>query len=69
MRKICSSCGIEKDESEFNKNRHAKDGLYSYCKTCSNEKSKNGIMTIGFTQKKYLNYINKIIKMNELNID
>lgn len=34
--KRCSKCGIEKDESEFNKQKSAKDGLQSYCRACSN---------------------------------
>jgi len=33
MRK-CSKCGIEKEESEFNKEKTHKDGLSSWCKDC-----------------------------------
>jgi hypothetical protein len=32
--KICKKCGEEKQESEFYKNKRAKDGLYIYCKFC-----------------------------------
>lgn len=36
MAKVCSKCGIEKDESEFYKKSQMKDGLFSYCTTCHN---------------------------------
>jgi hypothetical protein len=32
--KKCFKCGIEKDESEFHKNKGAKDGLAYQCKKC-----------------------------------
>lgn len=32
--KRCPMCGIEKDESEFNKNRTQPSGLGAYCKDC-----------------------------------
>jgi len=35
--KKCYKCGIEKDESEFHKNKHSKDGLYYICKKCRNK--------------------------------
>ena len=34
--KICSACGIEKDISEFYRDKRTKDGLYSNCKKCQN---------------------------------
>jgi len=35
--KKCSKCGIEKDESEFDKHKHHTDGLSSHCKQCRKE--------------------------------
>lgn len=32
--KVCTKCGIEKDNSEFYKHMAYKDGLHSFCKTC-----------------------------------
>jgi len=32
--KTCSKCGLEKDESEFNKDRSRKDGLQCWCREC-----------------------------------
>lgn len=40
MSKLCTKCGIEKDESQFNKNSAAKDGLFSWCRECANKQSK-----------------------------
>ncbi len=33
--KKCSKCGIEKDWSEFHRNRSCKDGLNYWCKICA----------------------------------
>jgi hypothetical protein len=33
--KTCPSCGVEKDASEFGKNKRRKDGLAFYCRDCS----------------------------------
>jgi len=35
--KVCGKCKIEKDESEFGKNKTTKDGLRCYCKKCERE--------------------------------
>ena len=35
--RICRKCGVEKDESEFYKSSHIKDGLATMCKACSRE--------------------------------
>lgn len=32
--KKCTKCGVEKSESEFSKQRRAKNGLQSHCKDC-----------------------------------
>ena len=33
--KVCNKCNIEKDVTEFGKNRRSKDNLHYYCKICS----------------------------------
>lgn len=38
--KLCAHCGIEKNESEFTKNKRNSDGLHSYCKECNKAKAK-----------------------------
>lgn len=35
--KACSKCGLTKKLEEFHKKSGSKDGLYSYCKTCSHK--------------------------------
>lgn len=40
--KTCIKCEIEKDISEYHKNKLASDGLHTYCKTCRNVKEKTG---------------------------
>lgn len=37
MKKTCSKCKIEKDVSEFNKDKTRKDGLHSLCRSCQSE--------------------------------
>lgn len=34
MEFICSTCKIEKDETEFHKNKASRTGFHSYCKGC-----------------------------------
>lgn len=41
--KVCNTCGSEKPFSEFHKNKKAKDGLQSKCKTCIREYQKTRI--------------------------
>jgi hypothetical protein len=58
--KICSKCGIEKELSEFYKNKTRKDGYHNWCKKCHDEHEK----------QKYLNNPEKkrqIYKNWELN--
>lgn len=38
--KVCKTCNIEKDITDFPKHKKYKDGLYSSCKSCKNESSK-----------------------------
>lgn len=48
--KKCSKCKIPKDEKEFYKQKSNKDGLYTYCKSCSHKN----------TVKYYTNNMEKI---------
>jgi hypothetical protein len=36
--KVCSKCGVEKNESDFSKHKNTKDGLQFQCKKCFNER-------------------------------
>ena len=38
--KVCKRCGIEKDVSEFSKDKSCEDGYYLYCKKCRSRMSK-----------------------------
>ena len=38
--KKCSTCKIDKSESEYNKKTSQKDGLERYCKVCHRERNK-----------------------------
>lgn len=40
MGKVCKKCGVEKPETEFNKDRGRKDGLFSWCRECANAQSR-----------------------------
>lgn len=39
--KICSTCKLAKDPSEFNKNKRKKDGLQTICRECHKKSSKD----------------------------
>jgi hypothetical protein len=43
MTKVCSKCKQTKSTTEFNKDKHKKDGLNSYCKSCKAEKDKKWV--------------------------
>lgn len=38
--KTCAKCKTEKENEDFHKNKKAKDGLASYCKSCTLESSR-----------------------------
>ena len=38
--KVCTKCGIEKNEEEFYKHKGFKDGLNYWCKQCQNQQDK-----------------------------
>lgn len=38
--KVCSKCGIEKEETDFHKNSRSKDGFSAMCKECKNENAR-----------------------------
>lgn len=38
--KVCAHCGVEQKVTEFSKNSTSKDGLQSWCKTCTNKYNK-----------------------------
>ena len=38
--KTCNECGVDKELSEFHKNKRMKDGLFSKCKACASARSK-----------------------------
>lgn len=40
MGKRCAKCGISKDVTLFHHNKNTFDGLYPWCKVCSNENRK-----------------------------
>jgi len=39
--KVCTKCKVEKEFSEFNKDKKRKDGLFCYCKVCVKKCQKN----------------------------
>jgi hypothetical protein len=39
--KVCKKCGVEKDLSEYNKDKYSKDGLRYRCRTCTRDEYKD----------------------------
>ena len=57
--KVCSKCKVEKDESEFGKDKGKKNGIRSECKECrkeyrKSEKFKESKLNSNNVVKKYL---------------
>lgn len=42
MKKVCSKCNIEKDGSDYRKDKSKSDGLQSFCKVCAREFFRSG---------------------------
>lgn len=59
--KICSKCKVEKEVSEFHRQKKSKDGFKSQCKSCVLIKEKERRDTPEF-KKKYKDYLNSIPK-------
>ena len=51
--KKCPMCGIEKDDSEFNKNKSQPSGLSSYCKECLKIRNKRDKEKISARNKRW----------------
>ena len=62
--KVCSKCKVEKELSEFHKQRNSKDGYKSLCKSCvlSKEKERRDSPEFKERYKEYLNSIPQDIK-------
>jgi hypothetical protein len=56
--KICRKCKIEKDYTDFPRDKYTKDGFTASCKECRYEKSKK------WSQKNYLINKNEILNKN-----
>ena len=53
MMKKCTKCGVEKDESEFNKSTKSPDGYQYWCKTCQQEYDKDNAEAVRLRHAKY----------------
>lgn len=61
--KVCTKCGLLKDESEFCKNKQTKDGLACHCKECNSKRALEHYYTV---VKPNPDYINKRKKYNQM---
>jgi len=52
--KVCSKCKIEKEDSEFRKNKYTKSKLQSYCKECDNRQRRINRSEQTYRRKKAL---------------
>jgi len=60
--KVCAKCKTEKPLEDFHKNRRSKNGLYSYCKPCSNAKVKKYFSNLSSEKKDEYNHRNNLKK-------
>ena len=63
MTKICTSCNLEKDTSEFNIRKASKDGLEHSCKICKKSKFKN------YYNKNKVAIINRVVNYHKANLE
>jgi len=54
--KTCPACGVEKDASQFGKNKRRKDGLACYCRDCSRQKAREYARTPAQQAKRKVYY-------------
>jgi len=59
--KVCSKCGIEKDESEFGKSKLRKDGLGVWCKLCMKKYRDDNKSKLKIKKQEYNSNNKKII--------
>ena len=64
MSKVCTRCKIEKDLSEFGRNKYEKSGYRFQCKQCRNEQIRTGKPNTGRFQKGQIS-LRKGVKLSE----
>lgn len=64
MKKVCFKCKLEKDQSDFSKNKRRLDGLQINCKLCKAEYEKNYYLKID-KDKKTANVKQRIKRIQE----
>jgi len=63
--KVCSKCGIEKDEIEFGKDSKKNDGYNIYCKKCRKiDYNDNRVKYLEYKKIEYRNNVNKYTEKN-----
>lgn len=50
--KKCSKCGLIKSKLDFHRDKHGKEGLHSFCKSCVKEKDRIYHSSFGYKEKK-----------------
>ncbi len=65
--KVCTKCGIEKDESEFGKNKPRKDGLNVWCKSCAKQYREDNKETLKIKRLDYYSKNKKKLSENKKN--
>ena len=59
--KTCAKCKIEKNETEFTKDKYARNGLNSYCRKCKRIVTSEGLYKLRNTEDGFLrNRVNSL---------
>ena len=67
--KTCARCKVDKPLSEFSISRKSTSGYYSYCKPCSNEKTKAYYHSLSKDKKDSYNHRNNLKKKFNLSTE
>ena len=72
VKKVCSTCKVEKPIEEFTSNKSMPSGFMSYCKDCNNKRNKiyrSNNTNLTRACKRVFSYINRRGKVKSIEVE